>query len=127
MIKLIQCVKCRTGIPAVEFRRFWQQYGRRLRDLAVEIQAVRCTMSTALVIDANLEIMLNRGTAAAFDGVAEIWHRDGPAALAALQQPAAQARVHDLWSLQEEFMDLQRSSFFLAFEDEVFEIPAAGA
>ncbi len=121
MIKLIQCVHRKPEISLQEFRRRWEDYGQVIMKATAEVHAVRCTLSTTLVIKENLQIVLNRGTAQPFDGVAEIWFEDAPRVVDLIQQPEFQAQIRAFQSFQESFIDLESSAFFLAAEDAVFE------
>jgi hypothetical protein len=117
MVKLIQCVRRKRDVPVAEFRRLWSEYGSRLRAGALAIGAGRCTLSTALLIGENLQIVLNRGTVAPFDGVAEIWFDDAPSAMARLKSPEGQSALGDFQAFQESFIDLGESCFFFAGDE----------
>ncbi len=88
MLKWVQCVRRRPEVTVVEFRRKWQEYGEAIVSLGAELGAVRVEVSAALVVDANAEWQLRRGSAAPFDGLAEI-HFSGsaPEFFAAIVQP----------------------------------------
>ena len=118
MLKWVQCVRRRPELTVVEFRRQWLEYGEAIVSLGAEIGAVRIEVSAALAVEANLEWQARRGSAAPFDGLAEV-HFSGsaPQFFEALRAPGAKANVERLLQLQEEFVDVPHSCFFLASQD----------
>lgn len=118
MLKWVQCIRRRPELTVVEFRRRWLEYGEEIVALAAEIGAVRVEVSAALVVEANAAWQESRGSAAPFDGLAEI-HFSGsaPEFFRVLQEPGPGERVAKLLDLQEEFVDVPHSCFFLASQD----------
>ena len=118
MLKWVQCVRRRPELTVVEFRRKWLEYGEVIVALGAELGAVRVEVSAALVVGLNVEWQLHRGSAAPFDGLAEI-HFSGsaPEFFAALQEPDPSTHVARLLRLQEDFVDIPHSCFFLASQD----------
>ena len=118
MLKWVQCARRRPELTVVEFRRKWQEYGEAIVSLGAELGAVRVEVSAALAVDSNVEWQLHRGSAAPFDGLAEI-HFSGsaPEFLAALEQPGPKGHAERLLRLQEDFVDIPHSCFFLASQD----------
>lgn len=118
MLKWVQCVRRRPELTVVEFRRKWLEYSEEIVSLGAELGAVRVEVSAALVVDANAEWQLRRGSAAPFDGLAEI-HFSGsaPEFLAVLDQPGPMEHAERLLRLQEDFVDIPHSCFFLASQD----------
>jgi len=121
MVKLVQCVRRRADVSVAEFREKWREYGELIKAGSVSLGGVRCTLSTALAVKENLLFSLRRGTQEPFDGIAEIWFENAPAALAALQRPEWSEGLARFQAFQESFADMERSSFFFAIEDEVFD------
>lgn len=117
MIKFIQCVRRKPNISVAEFRRSWEAYREKVQALAQSSQAVRFAMSTTLQVEENITIMMSRGTHQPYDGLVEIWWRKGPDALEILNAPETQAQIEALRRLQEEFVDLGKSSFFFGAEE----------
>ena len=118
MLKWVQCVRRRPELTVVEFRRNWLEYGEAIVSLGAEIGAVRIEVSAALAVEANLEWQARRGSAAPFDGLAEIhFAGSAPQFFEALRQPGAKENVERLLQLQEEFVDVPHSCFFLASQD----------
>ena len=107
MLKWVQCI-----------RRRWLEYGEELVSLGAELSAFRVEVSAALAVEANARWQEARGSAAPFDGLAEV-HFSGsaPEFLAALEQAGPRERVEKLLALQEDFADVPHSCFFLASQD----------
>jgi hypothetical protein len=75
-------------------------------------------VSAALVVEANATWQQHRGSAAPFDGLAEI-HFSGsaPEFFRRLEEPGPKERLGRLLTLQEDFVDVPHSAFFLASQD----------
>lgn len=118
MLKWVQCVRRRPELTVVEFRRIWREYGEEVVALGAELGAFRVEVSASLAVEANAEWQLRRGSAAPFDGLAEI-HFSGsaPEFFRALEGTEPRQRVARLLALQEDFVDVPRSCFFLASQD----------
>ena len=116
VLKWVQCIRRRPELTVVEFRRAWVGYGEEVVGLAAEIGAVRVEVSAALAVEANAAWQESRGSAVPFDGLAEI-HFSGsaPEFFRALER--LPARTSRLVALQEEFVDVAHSCFFLASQD----------
>jgi len=119
MVKLVQCIRRRPRLGVDDFRAAWEEYGDRLREMAIELGAVRVTLSTKLESPLNDALAAARGSAPAFDGVAEVAWPTGAAVLTDAAQPATRARIASLRTLQEKFADPARSAFFFVHEQEL--------
>ena len=117
MIQYIQCLKARTGMSISEFRTHFREYVEQMRRMAMDVGATRVEASTTLAIDANVEVMSNRGTQTPYDAVLEVYFPNA-SMLEALQASTMQERLDAIQRFQEEFVDLERSSFFFATVDE---------
>jgi hypothetical protein len=117
MIKFVQCVRRKPGLSKQEFREQWVEYSEKVKAIADASRAKRCVLSTALVVDQNMDIMQSRGTKAPYDGMAEIWWERGGDVVAFLESGAGIEHVEDLRRAQEAFMDLPNCTFFFASED----------
>jgi hypothetical protein len=120
MIKFIQCVRRKQGLSVAEFRRYWETYQDRLRALAEISGAVRLTVDTTLAVEQNAQIMISRGTDEPYDGLAEFWWSTGPEALAFVNRPDVRESIEATRLFQQEFMDLERSTFFFTSEEVCF-------
>ena len=74
MIKLIQCVRHKPGLSIERFCKHWLEYGERVANLA---KAAKFSLSTTLIVDQNMQIMLSRGTRPPYDGVVQVWWDKG--------------------------------------------------
>jgi len=117
MIKFVQCVRRKPGLSKQEFRERWTEYGREVKAIANASIAKRCVLSTALVVDQNMNIMQTRGTKAPYDGMAEVWWERGADVVAFLESGAADALLDNMRRTQEAIMDLPNCTFFFASED----------
>lgn len=118
MLKWVQCIRRRPELSVVEFRQLWLEYGEEIVALGAELGAVRVEVSASLAVEVNVEWQLQRGSAAPFDGIAEI-HFSGsaPEFLKVLGQAGPKGHVERLLHLQEAFVDVPHSCFFLASQD----------
>jgi hypothetical protein len=118
VLKWVQCIRRRPELTVVEFRRLWVEYGEEVVALGAEVGAFRVEVSASLAVEANLAWRLQRGSAAPFDGIAEL-HFSGsaPEFFEVLKQPGPKGHVDRLLLLQEGFVDVPHSCFFLASQD----------
>ena len=93
MIKLVQCVRKLPHLTVDQFRQAWEVYAERLRSAAIELGAVRVTLSTTLETPLNDALAESRGSAAPFDGVAEIAWLRGAEILGDASHPATWERI----------------------------------
>jgi hypothetical protein len=119
MVKLVQCIRRRPRFGVDDFRAAWEEYGEHLRAAAIELGATRVTLSTTLETPLNDALAVARGSALAFDGVAEIAWPSGTALLAEAALPATRARIARLREFQEQFADPGRSAFFFVHEEQL--------
>ncbi len=117
MVRFIQCVRKKPEISIQEFRLQWKAYQAKATELAKAVNAVGLSFSTTLAVDENLQVMLVRGTAEPFDGVVEFRIANAPRMIEMFEDGPAKAIWLKLRSMQTEFMDLERSSFFFASEE----------
>jgi len=119
MIKFIQCIRKKPGLSHVEFRRNWAEYRERASAVADAVGASRFSISTALTVAHNVQVQLERGTVAAFDGVAEFCFERASGLEAAFERPEVIGLVKAMRDLQDQFADLERSVFFFVSEEVV--------
>lgn len=119
MVKFIQCVTRKPEISIQEFRGCWKRYRAKAAELARAVNANGLVFSTTLAVDENLQVMLLRGTAEPYDGIAEFRISNAPRMLEQLESEPAKSLWQDLRALQNEFVDLENSRFFFASEDVV--------
>lgn len=121
MVKLVQCVRRRPGSTIAEFRAAWEDYGRELRRMALEMGAIGARLSTTLESPVNEALRRQRGSAEPFDGIAEVVWTRGSEALASAEEPATVERIAAFRKLQEGFADVSASAFFFVHEIDVYE------
>lgn len=126
MIKLMQCVRKSPELSTVEFRRRWQEYGARLRELAAELDAVRVVVDTTLESAINQRLGEERASLPPFDGVAQIWWERGAGLIESLDSEAMQQRLAHFRQFQESFVAIESSSLFFVIEDVTYEIDGRG-
>ena len=114
MIQYIQCIKGKDQLTIPDFRRAFDEYGRMMRAIANRIGAERVEVSTTLAVEANLTVMLDRGTGLPFDGVVEIYIPSAREMAERLAHPDVAPMLQALQRFQEEFIDLESSRFFFA-------------
>ena len=119
MIKLVQCVRKRGRLSVDEFRASWEHYAEGLRAIALELGAVRVTISTTLETPLNEAMAAARASQLPFDGIAEIVWPNGASIVADAGQEGARERILRLRALQEKFVDPGRSAFFFVHELEL--------
>jgi hypothetical protein len=119
VVKFIQCVSRRPEVSIQDFRRYWRAYQAKATELARLLNAVGLVFSTTLAVDENLQVMLRRGTAEPFDGIAEFRISNAPRMIEKLEGEQARKLWQELRNMQSEFMDLENSRFFFASEEVV--------
>ena len=117
MIKFIQCVRKKPDISIQDFRRAWKSYQARATELAKAANATGLSFCTTLAVEENLQVMLTRGTAEPYDGVAEIRFSNAPRAFEALSREPAKSIMERFQAHQSEFIDLENSAFFFTAEE----------
>lgn len=118
MLKWVQCIRRRPELTVVEFRRTWLEYGEEVVSLAAELGATRVEVSAALVVPANAAWQEHHGSAAPFDGLAEIhFQGSAPEFFRRLEEPGPKEHVDRLLAMQDDFVDVPHSCFFLASQD----------
>ena len=121
MIKLVYCVRKRSDISDVEFRRYWlEEHGPRARGHAKAIGADRYVQSHTLDSEINQGFRESRGTGPAYDGITEMWWADMGAFEKSLSSEAGIAAGMDLLEDERRFVDAEASAIFLTEEHEIF-------
>ena len=117
MISFIQCVKSRSELSIPEFREHWRAYAAEAAALATATGAVGLVVNTTLAVEQNLEVRLSRGTAEPYDGVLKISWPNAAGLDERLGDPKIAAALEAFRKHQELFIDLDRSRFFFAAEE----------
>jgi uncharacterized protein (TIGR02118 family) len=117
MIKLVFVIRRREDMPVEEFHRYWlEEHGPLARGILEELGAHRYVQTHTLRSELNAALAETRGTAEAYDGIAEIWWDSLDALVAALGSEAGQRANETLTADEARFIDFERSSLFLAEE-----------
>src|SRR5690349_14430978 len=111
MIKLVFVIRRREDLPLEEFHRYWlEEHGPLARSLLEQLGARRYVQTHTLDTDLNAALAAPRGTAEAYDGLAEIWWDSLDAFLAAAGSEAGQGANETLREDEARFIDFARSS-----------------
>jgi uncharacterized protein (TIGR02118 family) len=123
VIKIIFALRRRGDLTPDQFQRYWlEEHGPLARGIIEALGGARYVQSHTLDTELNTALSVARGTASPYDGVAEIWWpgslEDLQAAFGSEQgQRASATLIED----EGRFIDLERSSIFLAEEHVIFE------
>ncbi len=118
MLKFVQCIKGQPDIELYEFRQYWGDYCTRFGDFLKGHGIARVDFSTALAVEDTLKIMVERGTRQPYDGMVEVYFENAGVLRQLLEKPDFQGGLSQIQALQEEFIDLEHSTFFFAMDDE---------
>ena len=122
MIKLVFAIRRREDLAAEEFHRYWlEEHGPLARPLLESLGARRYVQTHALDADLNAALAATRGTAEAFDGLAEIWWDSVEALVEASTSDEGQRISETLHEDEAKFIDFERSSLFVAEEHPIIE------
>jgi uncharacterized protein (TIGR02118 family) len=120
MLKLLFCVHRLPQLSREEFQRYWlETHGPLVRRHQAALRIVRYVQSHALGGPLDEALQASRGAAAGYDGVAELWWRSAEDLAAATAPPAGVAASRALLEDERRFIDLPRSTLFVATEHEV--------
>jgi hypothetical protein len=121
MLKLVFVIRRREEIAPEEFHRYWLvEHGPLARGLLESLGAVRYVQSHAVQPDLNVALAGTRGTAEAFDGIAEISWASLDAFLAASTSKEGLQAGATLMEDEARFIDFERSSLFVTEEETIF-------
>ena len=122
MIKVVMAIRRRADVPPEEFHRYWrEEHGPLARRLLEPLNLRRYVQTHTLDADVNAQLAATRGTFEAFDGVAELWWDSLDDMLAAFGSEDGQHANTALAEDEARFIDLERSSLFLAEEQVIFD------
>jgi uncharacterized protein (TIGR02118 family) len=122
MIKLVFVIRRREDLPLEEFHRYWlEEHAPLARSLLGQLGARRYVQTHTLNADLNAALAAPRGTAEAYDGLAEIWWDSLDAFLAAAGSEAGQGANEKLREDEARFIDFARSSLFITEEHAILE------
>ena len=117
MIKLVFVIRRREDVPPDEFHRYWlEEHGPLARGLVEPLGARRYVQAHTVAPELNAQLAVTRGTAEAFDGLAELWWDSIEALGAAFMSEEGQEAGRTLMEDEARFIDFARSSLFLTEE-----------
>ncbi len=74
MIKLVYCVRKLATVPDDEFHRYWlEEHGPLVRSFQKAMRAARYVQSHTIDPETNALLRTSRASAAAYDGITEVW------------------------------------------------------
>ncbi|MBP8902344.1 MAG: EthD domain-containing protein [Thiobacillaceae bacterium] len=120
MIRFVHCMMRRSDVDETEFRRFWNspEFDALNQRLATLIEPIQARRTLVLNIDENQKLMHERGGAAPFDAMLELWFDNGRALQRFNADPGYQALMAEMEALQARFVDFSRSvRFFTEWGD----------
>jgi uncharacterized protein (TIGR02118 family) len=124
VIKLVFVIRRREDMAPEEFRRYWlEEHGPLARGLVEPLGARRYVQTHTVAPELNAQLAATRGTAEAFDGLAELWWDSIEALAAAFASEEGQRAGQILMEDEAKFIDFGRSSLFLASEHAILDEP----
>jgi uncharacterized protein (TIGR02118 family) len=122
MFKLVFVIRRRQDLPPEEFHRYWlEEHGPLARSLLEPLGASRYVQSHAVAPDLNAALAPTRGTAEAYDGLAEIYWESVEAFVTASASEEGRRANEILIEDEARFIDFERSSLFLTEEETIFD------
>jgi uncharacterized protein (TIGR02118 family) len=122
LLKLVFVIRRRTDLPPEEFHRYWlEEHGPLARSLLEPLGVRRYVQAHTVETDLNGALAAARGTAEAYDGLAEIWWDSLDELLAVLNSEDGRRANETLFEDEARFIDFERSSFFLTEERPIIE------
>ena len=127
MIHLVFCVRRLEHLDDAEFHRYWRdEHGPLVRSLQGDLGIHRYVQAHTIATPLNDLLRAGRGATEGYDGVAELWWEgDLEAFQARISTPEGLAAGQRLLEDEARFIDLARSSLFLADDHEVLAAPTA--
>ena len=118
MLKFVQCIKGQADIELYEFRQYWAEYRTLVGEFLQRFGTTRVDFSTALAVEDNLRVMVERGTRQPYDAMVEGYFENAVRLQHLIADPAFQEGLSKIQAFQEEFINLSESTFFWAMDDE---------
>jgi uncharacterized protein (TIGR02118 family) len=117
MMKLVFCLRRLPHLSRAEFQRYWHEtHGPLVRSHAAALGIRRYVQTHTLDSPLNDALQASRGGPEAYDGVAELWWDSADALAAVLATPEGRAAGQVLLEDERKFIDLPRSTLFVAVE-----------
>jgi uncharacterized protein (TIGR02118 family) len=118
MVKLVYCVHRRADIDPKEFHRYWlEEHGRLAGNLLTgALRARKYVQSHTIPTEVNDQLRQSRRSAAAFDGITEVWWDRLEDLIEATTSPEGRDAGRRLLEDEATFIDFSRSVIFLTEE-----------
>jgi uncharacterized protein (TIGR02118 family) len=118
MVKMVYCLRRKEGMSLADFQRYWREvHGPLVAKHAAALRVRRYVQVHTLDNPLNQALGQRRGNAGEpYDGVAELWWDSLEDFLAAGQTEEGRRAAQELLEDERNFIDLQRSTVFLAQE-----------
>ncbi len=121
MVKLVYCVRKRSDLEEAAFRKYWlETHAALVRSIAEELRATKYVQSHTVHKEVNDALVEERGMAAPYDGITELWWDSVETAMEALSSPAGQKVNKRLIEDEAKFVDLSRCTAFMTEEHVIF-------
>lgn len=118
MLKLIVCMKRKTGMSQDEFEAHWRDHhGPLVRRHAATLRIKRYAQLHPARERLSDAIRAARGIPGRYDGMAELWFESEADLAATASDPAAQAARAEIAADEAAFMDLEGSALLMATEE----------
>jgi len=122
VIKLSFSVRRLESVPEEEFHRYWRdEHGPLVRSVKDDIGVIRYVQTHTIASPLNDAFRVSRGTLEPFDGVAELWWDSIESLIAGSSSEAGRKAGALLLEDEKRFIDLERSSLFIAEETVIIE------
>lgn len=120
MLKLLFCLHRQPQLSREAFQRYWREtHGPLVRRHAAVLRIRRYVQSHAVGDGIDDALQASRGARPGYDGVAELWWDSAEDLAAATASPEGRAASLELLEDERRFIDLARSTLFVATEHEI--------
>ena len=122
MIKLVYCVRKRSGMADAEFYDYWLNTHGSIACKLAALQGVRkYVQSHALNTELNAGLRASRGMAAPYEGIAELWWDDLESLERDFSSTDLASGFEELLKDEAQFIDFSQSCAFVTKEHRLYE------
>ncbi len=122
MIKLVLCLRKKSGIDELIFREYWNnEFDSFVRHAGNELQSKRIAKSLTLHIDANEVMQQRQNSMNAFDGMIEFWLDEPYKGFSQTYTDKWKEQVDEVFRSQQSILDMQQSTLFFVEEKIIVE------
>ncbi len=114
MIRLVRCLKRKSGSSTDEFRRFWNdpEYLELTNQVVDTMNAVRIARNLTLQVELNRTLKEFHDQDEPYDGIIEIWWQNAQVLNAAIAEQDAGDMQLRYNGFEDEYIDRSASRFF---------------